>query len=145
MNPFRPAAALAALAVAVAAAIPTWLPAQPLTERDLRVGGLPVDADTSAVRRAFGNPIGIRPYRDDDGRVLFAWRYPGLTVSVGLNGHAYTWQLSDARFATTRGVRPGEFTSRVRSAYGRPSAEYPHNILYSLQPENTANTLGIDF
>ena len=145
MNHVHSDVALVVFAVAVTAATPTSLRAQRLTERDLRVGGLPVNADTTAVRRVFGAPTGIRPYRDDDGHVLIAWRYPDLTVSVDLTGHGYSWQLSSPRLATTRGVRPGDLTSRVRSAYGRPSVEYPHNILYSLRPEDGANTLGIDF
>ena len=137
--------AFVALAVAAAAATPASLTAQPLNERDLRVAGLPVDADSGAVRRVLGAPMGIRPFRDDDGHVLIAWRYPDITVSFDQTGHGYSWHLSSPRFATTRGVKPGDFTSRVRSAYGRPSAEYPHNILYALRPEHGARTLGIDF
>ena len=136
---------LVGLASAVAAVQPSSLLTQQLRDRDLRVAGLRYNADTAAVRRVLGPPQRIAPYRDTDGQDLLAWLYPDLTVRFDLSGHGHSWLLTGPQFATARGVRPGDFTSRVRTSYGTPSAEFPSNILYALQPEDRANTLGIDF
>ncbi len=145
MRRLHTACSVVGLASVIGAANPHSLLTQQLQERDLRVAGLRYNADTAAVRRALGTPRPGEPYRDPDGQLLVPWRYPGLTVTFDTTGQGYRWELSGPQFATARGVKPGDFTSRVRATYGQPSLEFPSNILYALRPEDRASTLGIDF
>jgi hypothetical protein len=97
------------------------------------------------VRSVLGVPQSTRQWRDDDSHDLVVWSYRGLTVSFDRSGHGYSWHLTARRYATLRGVRPGDSAARVTAAYGAPSVRGSKNLLYPLRPNDDANTLGIDF
>jgi hypothetical protein len=121
--------------------------AQALSLADMTIAGVPLGADTAAVRRALGVPRWKHPVIDDDGVHLSLWSYSGIEVNFDTTGHAYVIFVRSRKFRTRRGVRVGDPADTVRSRYGlQATQELPDRVLlYELAPGDDMNQLGIQF
>lgn len=93
-----------------------------LSDSDFVVAGLPDDADSAQILATLGEPDSVIsiPDPDEPELELLAWVYGDLAVALGDDGLRYGITLTGPSVPTTRGLRTGDPSSRLRGLYGRP-------------------------
>jgi hypothetical protein len=89
-----------------------------LTAADFTVGGVPALADSSVIIRSFGRPQRVSV--ESEAMDLKAWHYPDVRFTINEVGQWYGVTLTGSRFATARGLRIGDPTSKLQALYGHP-------------------------
>jgi hypothetical protein len=100
----KPLLAAAMLAMACATA-------SPLKKDDFAAAGIREGSGKAAVQKVLGAPA-------SEGELV--WSYPGLQVAFSPTGNVSTLRITDPRFHTPRGLRPGDEPQKVLNAHGSP-------------------------
>ncbi len=94
-------------------------PREPLSlaAADFALGNLSETADSFAVLEAFGEPDSVE-HRPWPPNTSISWYYPDFSVTFGYGD--VTFLIIGPSIATSRGLRVGDSTDRIRALYGEP-------------------------
>jgi hypothetical protein len=92
--------------------------ANPLKKNDFAAAGIREGSGKATVRQVLGAPASTRDLDAPAGASV--WSYPGLQVAFSPTGNVSTLRITDPRFHTPRGLRPGDEPQKVLNAHGSP-------------------------
>jgi hypothetical protein len=102
---------------------------------DFRLGPVPEGTDSLVVRRRMGRPdsVSSKDAAPDSPAKLVVWHYhhSGLYFTkLSIHG-VMGVEITDATYATNRGLRVGDLASRLKRLYGGPAATFEDSWDYA--------------